>query len=131
MLGYFKRVGEEGEGAGGAAGPKRPRTTDKEASTGGGSSSPPPSQGDPSTIVTWNANGLGVRLGKNWEEFEEYMISVMPDACCIQEVGGPQGQGVAGEGRGVGHDSSGSVYLGCQGRVSRFFVLYYGVVQVR
>ena len=91
MLGYFKRTGDQGatsEG-GGSPPPKRPRSSQQALSSAGdGSSKSPPPLKDPLTIVTWNANGLGVRMGKNWTEFQDFMSSVMPDVCCIQEVGG-------------------------------------------
>ncbi|CAN0135737.1 unnamed protein product, partial [Laminaria digitata] len=89
MLGYFKRTGDQGatsEG-GGSAPPKRPRTSQQALSSTGDSSPKSPSPlKDPLTIVTWNANGLGVRMGKNWTEFQEFMSSVKPDVCCIQET---------------------------------------------
>lgn len=91
MLGYFKRTGDRGatsEG-GGSPPPKRARSSQQAlSSAGGGSSKMNPPLKDPLTIVTWNANGLGVRMGKNWTEFQDFMSSVMPDVCCIQEVGG-------------------------------------------
>lgn len=86
MLGYFKREGGPTNGAGA----KRPRPV-------GDASSLSPAAGqqergregggaEPLTIVTWNANGLGVRLSKDWQEFKEFMTTVLPDVCCIQEA---------------------------------------------
>lgn len=84
MMGYFKRLGDQGATSqgGDSPPPKRPRTSQQVLP-----SSPLPLK-DPVTIVTWNANGLGVRMGKDWKEFQDFMVSVMPDVCCIQEVGG-------------------------------------------
>ena len=89
MLGYFKRAGESA-GSAGAAEPKRSRTGGKDSAPKREETRQTPANttlGDPLTIVTWNANGLGVRLGKNWEEFETFMEDENPDVCCIQEVG--------------------------------------------
>lgn len=74
MLGYFKRVGEPSSKD---AASKRPRT----AATAADNAS-----ADPLTIVTWNANGLGVRLRKDWEALKEFLTNNNPDVCCIQEV---------------------------------------------
>lgn len=89
MLGYFKRAGSPGrDTTEGGSNSKRPRSTEQAVSNGRDDNLTSSARRDPLTIVTWNANGLGVRLGKNWREFEEFMVGVMPDLCCIQEVGG-------------------------------------------
>lgn len=89
MLNYFKRVAEpSGGAAAGATAPKRPRAQ-VPSSLGGSakaSTAQPSMGGDPRTIVTWNANGLGVRLGKDWQELRDFLTTVKPDLCCIQEV---------------------------------------------
>lgn len=104
MLGYFKRVEERSEDAtdGDAVRKsKRPCTAQAVSIEGGGSSaSPREGKGrDPLTIVTWNANGLGVRLNKDWRELKDFLVRVMPDVCCIQEVEACRGDG-GGGGRG-------------------------------
>lgn len=109
MLGYFKRVEDASGTKRGEAGPssasnnasnasnassnsnnKRPRVTtteEGEAALKGGKSPPNPvTRGDPLTIVTWNANGLGVRLGKDWQDLQDFLTTNTPDVCCIQEV---------------------------------------------
>lgn len=93
MLGYFKRAGDsstDAKGDGGATAPKRPRIDGEETASRRGEAPPMTVHAhgdvDPSMIVTWNANGLGVRLNKDWVEFERFIESTRPDVCCIQEV---------------------------------------------
>lgn len=88
MLNYFKRVGGPAGDSQGAS-PKRPRSQVPVVSADspkGKGATKPSSGGDPKTILTWNANGLGVRLGKDWQEFKDFLLRVKPDLCCIQEV---------------------------------------------
>lgn len=104
MLKYFKRAGDPGGKSGTA--PKRPRPEEAGSSAGspGPETSDPSAGGDPRTIVTWNANGLGVRLSKDWQELKEFLVTVMPDVCCIQEVNTEVAVGRmerGGEGKGV------------------------------
>lgn len=93
MLGYFKRAGDpstDAKGDGGAAASKRARFDGEETASRRGEAPPMAVHArgdiDPSTIVTWNANGLGVRLSKDWGDFEKFIESTRPDVCCIQEV---------------------------------------------
>ncbi|CAM9377029.1 unnamed protein product, partial [Choristocarpus tenellus] len=41
---------------------------------------------DPATILTWNANGLGLRLKNDWDEIRSFIQQELPDVFCIQEV---------------------------------------------
>ncbi|CAM9697333.1 unnamed protein product [Discosporangium mesarthrocarpum] len=41
---------------------------------------------DPSTICTWNADGLSIRLKKDWGELKNFIRNENLDVICIQEV---------------------------------------------
>eukprot|EP00929_Paragymnodinium_shiwhaense_P115752 TRINITY_DN84821_c0_g1_i1.p1 TRINITY_DN84821_c0_g1~~TRINITY_DN84821_c0_g1_i1.p1 ORF type:complete len:437 (+),score=54.05 TRINITY_DN84821_c0_g1_i1:47-1312(+) len=52
-------------------------------------------QGDPSTLISWNVNGLTTQLKNGWSHIREFLRKEQPDLLCLQEVrlpaAGPKG----------------------------------------
>jgi len=87
-----------GGGGGGGSSPKRARTTEETSCVGTGDGDPrqeppPPSWRGPLTIVTWNLNGAGPRLSKDWHGIADLLRAEKADVVFFQEVlrGGEKG----------------------------------------
>ncbi|CAK9110951.1 DNA-(apurinic or apyrimidinic site) endonuclease (APEX1-like protein) (Apurinic-apyrimidinic endonuclease), partial [Durusdinium trenchii] len=50
---------------------------------------------DPEKVISWNVNGLVVRLRNDWSQMKTFLESEQPDVLCLQEVrlpaAGPKG----------------------------------------
>ncbi len=57
---------------------------------------------NPLTIVSWNANGFGLRLQKDWADVDIFLRKYSPDCFCIQEARLPAHCGFSGAKKGDG-----------------------------
>ncbi len=76
---------------GGGSSPKRARTTGETSSIGAGDGGtkqkpPPPPWRGPLNIVTWNLNGAGPRLSKDWHGIADLLRAEKADVVFFQEV---------------------------------------------